>query len=144
MPIFQVNKRKTRSECLSAWRKKKIGTPSLAHDTASHSNRTRLCSPEIQKKNCACSAGHWVEAPGFQTYSDHCVVSALKHSLLQVLSFKPAGVLLGTCGPPGEPGVMLREGMTYDNRGKWQYSGSLYRGWAPGRWACAHIQRFGA
>lgn len=51
------------------------------------------------------------------------MVSALKHSLLQVLSFKPAGVLLGTCGPPGEPGVMLREGMTYDNRGKWQYSG---------------------
>lgn len=27
-------------------------------------------------KNCTCSAGHWVEAPGFQTYSDHCVVSA--------------------------------------------------------------------
>lgn len=40
------------------------------------------------------------------------MVSALKHSLLQVLSFKPAGVLLGTCGPPGEPGVMLRDTIT--------------------------------
>ena len=144
MPIFQVNKRKTRSECLSAWRKKKNwhSFPCAWHRFAleSHSPLFAWNTP----KNCACSAGHWVEAPGFQTYSDHCVVSALKHSLLQVLSFKPAGVLPGTCGPPGEPGVMLREGMTYDNRGKWQYSGSLYRGWAPGRWTCAHIQRFGA
>lgn len=140
MPVFQVNKRQTRSECLSAWRKKKLAllplrmTPlrtriALAFVRLKYTKKLRLFCRPLSRSSGVPNLFRSLCGVSFKAFTLTGAFFQTNRSITRYLRT--------TRGAWSDA-----EG--YDNRRKWQYSGSLYRGWAPGRWACAHIQRFGA